>query len=290
MNTRRTVRPSFSAEEFAGRARCAKLKIPADASRWDALETAAAIEYWHHDNPHDVEASRELRRRRQAEVRGERWKDDVLRTVQSSEEFYAHPVEPRWRVRLDENRYVWFPQVRMTHPDFENWQMRFGRLRKTEQDADEKKPRSPMTSRRTDRLVSASLKQWRMNFGTARVNAEYDEPTSPGSDPEERGKPVPAKAHLIDSSLEDWQMYLQPAPPNVNLSHPMFKDWLTYFGNMALSSGAPVSQMNVLTEGDNSRLHAKASASRKRKVRADDDVVSSVKTAPAARKKKQRKH
>jgi len=138
--------------------------------------------------------------------------------------------------------------------------------------------------------VSASLKQWRMNFGTARVDAEYDEPASPGSDPEERGKPVSAKADLIDSALEDWQMYLQPAPPNVNLSHPMFEDWLTYFGNTQLSRGAPVSQMNVLAEGDNPRLHTKASASRKRKVRADDDVMSSAKTAPAARKKKQRKH
>ncbi|KAK3081409.1 hypothetical protein LTS18_006943 [Coniosporium uncinatum] len=287
MNTPRTVRPSFSAEEFAGRARCAKLRIPTDASQWDALETAAAINYWQHDNPQDVEASRELRRRRQAEARGERWKDDVLRTVQSSEEFYAHPVEPRWRVGLDENRYVWFPQVRMTHPDFENWQMRCGRLRK-EQDADEKKPRSPMTSRRTDPLVSASLKQWRMNFGTARIDAEYDEPASPGSDPEDRGKPVPAKVDLVDSALEDWQAYLKPAPPNVGLNHSIFEDWLMYFGNTQLSRGAPVSRANVPAKGD--ERYEKTLPSRKRKSRADGDVVSSNKTSPADRRKKRKKH
>jgi len=282
MTTRGTSRSSFSTNEIAGRQRCEKLNIPADASQWDALEAAAAINYWQPNNPRDAEASAELRRRREVEVRGEQWTDDALWTMQSSKGVYTHPFELRWKVMLDKDRYVRFPQVGMTHPDFEHWQMQFGRSRKAQKGAGDKKSELPMTSRRTDASGTASFKQW--------CNAGYDDPASPVSSHGKRGKFKPAKSGLADPTLNDWQMYLQPAPPNVDLNHPMFQDWLMYFGSTQFNRDAPVQRRAVPRKGDKpSQIHAKTAASRKRKARVDDNAILSTKATPAARRKRQRR-
>jgi len=197
--------------------KCSQLRIPTDATKWDALETAVAIK----SNKRaaiDFATATTLHRRRQAESEDSQLCDRAS-TKAKAQILTAETGMPEKQIWLDKDEYVYVPDIRMTNPDLFGWKMKFGATRKD--DANEGELVSPKTvpEKRVANTAVEDIDPKPVKVEVRYFTVEYDDPSLNGGNAPVCGPLAQAdnssieRPHATTLPLTDGTLDLTPDSP-----------------------------------------------------------------------------